>query len=175
METASISMPLLQTHCYAPADVWEMTSLIHCYVKREIKTRDHDVIHDITRTIQSKVARRAQGFNKTFLRLVAKNTCRDYLRHLYSERKTTELLENDHICNLGNTIASPESMVINRALITDIESKISPWLFVSFQRLADGLSQRNVFETYAQAHCKSYGDFRVIIYRTRKKLQTEWN
>jgi hypothetical protein len=99
----------------------------------------------------------------------------DYLRSAYSDRKIIDLSaigEN----NLNRCILeSPESTVLKRAVITAVKKQLPAWLFASFEQMAEGTTQRDVYESYALDHCESYGDFRQIIFRTRKKLHSSWN
>lgn len=175
MKTTSPNRSSHQAALYSPSSVWEMTTTIQWYVRKEISTLDREVIHDITRTVQAKIARRTQGFNKSFLRTVIRNVAIDYLRCVYSDRKIiafSALGENNpNRCILE----SPESTVLKRAVITAVKQQLPAWLFTSFEQMAEGTTQRDVYDSYALNHCKSYGDFRQIIFRTRKKLQSEWN
>lgn len=175
MNTTSPNRSSQQAALYSPSSVWEMSTTIQWYVRKEISTLDRDVIHDITRTVQAKIARRSQGFNKSFLRTVVRNVAIDYLRRVYSDRKIIDLSaigEN----NLNRCILeSPESTVLKRAVITAVKKQLPAWLFASFEQMAEGTTQRDVYESYALDHCESYGDFRQIIFRTRKKLHSSWN
>ena len=175
MNTTSPNRSSHQAALYSPSSVWEMTTTIQWYARKEISTSDHDVIHDITRTVQSRIARRPQGFNKSFLRKVIRNVAIDYLRSMYSDRKIIDFSalseDNPNRCILE----SPESTVLKRAVITAAQQQLPAWLFESFEQMAEGTTQRDVYDSYALNHCKSYGDFRQIIFRTRKKLQSAWN
>jgi hypothetical protein len=172
MRTESIHTDFLHKSICEPSAIWtkENTAYIHHEVRRKVITPDPDVIHDITRDVQSKIFVQKRHFNRSFLKSVIGTTVVDFYRKSSSNRRLIEKLHAH--CTESSTV-TPEQVIINLSVLNNLRANMSQWQFEALKMMAAGYSQQEVFDSIAKNHCESFGDFRTKLHRLRVFLHSK--